>query len=614
MRLSSSTQRKWFAGAVALTAVLVASAVCTAANAAAMPAPPINLKTWQVQLAQVPQPAGGCFTAAYPRLKWQATGCTATPSYPMPPKRGARPLVIGNGDDVSAQVPGGTFISTGIGSFDNVTNVTSESGLIGNSGTPVPDAYTLQLNTNFFASTACAGSPNAGCQGWEQFVYLNNGTSGAAFIQYWLLQYNTTCPGGWNQFQFTGDPDIYCFRNNSLGAAPVPNQPITNLANLSLSGTATAGGDSVTMFVGGTAFTRTGDNSVNAAAGWNIAEFNVFGAGGSSAGGGEATFNSGAALTARTRVIYGGTAAPTCVSQGFTGETNNLNFATPAPMPTQPGPAVIFNESTTGTAMSNCLAATTVGDTHLHTFAGLFYDFQATGDFTLAQIDPNFEVQARQISGAPTWPDAAVNQAVGARLGSDKVALCGGGDQLVVNGEGTDVADGTALALPGGGTVTRVGGTYVFSDQNGNNVRVVPHPGYLDATVGAGTWPTRVHGLLGNPDNSPRLLEARDGTVFQVPLSFEDMYNRFGHSWRVDAADSVLSDCGRAKEVGNPRKPFFVDNLSPDVRERAQSICRQAGVENDTLVDACTLDVAVIGPRAADAYVGAAKPVVDGNR
>ena len=52
------------------------------------------------------------------------------------------------------------------------------------------------------------------------------------------------------------------------------------------------------MSVGSTVYSATGDNAVNAAAGWQIAEFNVFGAGGSSVGGGAATFNAGAAMNA----------------------------------------------------------------------------------------------------------------------------------------------------------------------------------------------------------------------------------------------------------------------------------------------------------------------------
>jgi hypothetical protein len=177
------------------------------------------------------------------------------------------------------------------------------SSPIGNSGNPVADAYSLQLNTNFLATTACADSPNMACQGWEQFLFFNDGKSGSLYIQYWLLNYNTTCPRGWTQFSFTGSMDISCFRSSN--AVAVPNQPITNLGELSLSGTFDAIGDSVTLSTGNTVYSAVGDNAVNAEAGWQVAEFNVFGAGGNSSGGGQASFNSGAAITIRTRVSYG---------------------------------------------------------------------------------------------------------------------------------------------------------------------------------------------------------------------------------------------------------------------------------------------------------------------
>jgi hypothetical protein len=600
-------------GCGALIVTLVASAA-GAQVSAAEPAPPTrNQQAWQNEIAQVPQPSKGCFTADFPDTRWQEVPCTATPPYPQPPRRGPRPQVVGDGNDVAARVPSG-FISNAIGSFDKVTNVTSESGPIGNTGPSIPNAYTLQLNTNFFTSTACAASPNPGCLGWQQFVYENYGTGGRAYIQYWLIEYNTTCPAGagWNQFSFTGFPEIYCYKNNSLGAVPVPNQPITNLKNLSLSGVATAGGDSVTMFVGGTAYSKAGDNAVNAAAGWNVAEFNVFGDGGNSAGGGMATFNAGASLTVRTRVVYGGTAAPICVAQGFTAETNNLSFGTPAPTPTQPGPAMMFVESTVGGATANCAAAVTIGDPHLHTFAGLMYDFQASGDFVLAQVGSDFEVQARQVSSAPTWPNASVNQAVATRMGDTRVAVCGG-PSLVVDGRPVDLRAGGTVSLSSGVDVSRIGDTYVITDESGNSVRAVAHAGYMDVSTGLGTWPTAVRGLLGNPDGDVRRLEASDGTQFSVPLSFDDLYYRYGDSWRVAPADSLLSPCGDKVEVGNPTKPFLADDLAPEIRQRAREICIRAEV-TQALLDACTLDVAVLGEKAAAAYVGAKAPVLDGNR
>ncbi len=613
MRSFGRTRRKRYAAlsAVALATLVAASAAWAPANAAENPRP--SQRDRQNKIAQLPQPAKGCFTAEYPKLQWRAAACTAAPNLPQPPKHGARPLVVGNGDDVAAQVPSG-FISTAIGSFDSVVNVTSESGPIGNSGPSIANAYTLQLNTNFFASTACAGSPNAGCQGWQQFVYGNDGSSGAAFIQYWLIKYNAPCPGGvgWNQFSFTGSTDIYCWKNDTGGAVAVPNQPITSLANLSLTGNVGAGGDSVTLFDGTTAYTQVGDNAVNAAAGWNIAEFNVFGYGGNSAGGGTASFNGGAALTVRTRTIYGGTAAPLCVATGFTAEKNNLSFGTPAPMPTASGPAMMFIEDTIGGASTNCAAASTIGDVHAHTVAGLAYDFQAVGDFELAQVGSDFEVQARHVSGAPTWPNTSVNQAIGTRMGGTTVTVCSG-PNLVVDRRGVRLPDGTTISLPSGVDITLTGGVYVVTDQGGNSVRVTPHPGYLDVSVGVGTWPTTVRGLLGNPDNDVKLLEASDGAIFSVPLSFDDLYHRYGDSWRVKPAASLLSPCGTEVEESNPTKPFFANDLEPNIRERAASICREAGVQ-EAWLDSCTLDVAVLGDKAAAVYVGKPPPVLDGNK
>jgi hypothetical protein len=566
---------------------------------------------WRISMAQVPMPKKGCFQASYPSREWREVTCTTTPNYPMPPRRGSRPLVVGNGDDIAAQAPTG-FISTAIGSFPTVTNVTSESGPIGNTGPSIANAYTLQLNTNFFTSTVCSGSPNPGCQGWQQFVYENTGSTGRAFIQYWLLRYNTTCPAGqsWNQFSFTGSADIYCWKNNTGGAVAVPNQPITNLGQLSLSGAVSTSADSVTLSTGSAVYARNGDNAVNAAAGWQIAEFNLFGDGGNSAGGGQASFNSGADIVPRTRIIYGGTAAPSCVAQGFTAETNNLSFGPAAPGASAPGPAVLFRESTAGGAASNCAAATTVGDTHLATFGGLFYDFQASGDFVLAQVDPDFVVQARQVSGAPTWPDASVNHAVATRMGKTQVALCLSPARLNVDGANTELGDGKSLSTAEGVDIWRTGNVYVITGPSGDSVRAVFHPTWIDVSVGLGHWPAKVQGLLANAEGDVNKIATRDGTVLTNPFAFEALYHRYGESWRVPEGESLLSACGEENvERGNPRRPFYAKDLDRKVYERTRAVCTAAGVKGETLLDACTLDVAVIGDdEAALVFVHALDP------
>jgi hypothetical protein len=582
--------------------------------------PPEDLKKrreWAVEMHRKGPPQKGCFTATYPSTEWKKVACVPSPKIPFIPRRGPRPFVIGNTNDISAQAPSGT-ISQAFGFFENVTNVTSETGLINNLGLPVNNAYSLQANTNVMTSAACSASPN--CRGWEQFIYFNNGSVGSAFIQYWLIQYNTACPAGWISYPFPSVTDISCYRNNTAGGVAVPNQPITAMGNWTLSGTATTTGDGVGMFDGTTLRTRTGDNFVNAAAGWTSAEFNVFGP----AGGSQANFNAGAQANTRTQIIYGGNAAATCLAQGTTGETNNLSFGPTAPTATGPGPAVIFTESTAGGATSNCAAAVTVGDTHLQTFEGLFYDFQASGDFTLAEVLPGFAVQTRQVSGAPTWPDASINQAVAARFGKTQVAVClaGGADtaaRVLVNGKDAPVQDGNILDLPEGIRVRRQGNVYDIVGEDGNSIRATVNSyssnAWIDVSVGLGRWVSAVKGLLANVNGNVNQIATRDNVVLTNPFNFDELYHRFADSWRVREGASMLSPCnkGRPSQSAAPKRIFYAKDLEVGVREKALGVCTAAGVKPGPLLDACTLDVAVIGEdAAAKVFVGAAAPIAVG--
>lgn len=593
----------------------------TAAEEQITPEEKQKRKDWRDSMLRKPAPKKGCFNAAYPKTEWKEVPCVKAPNIPAIPRHGLRPAVVGNNNDVSAQAPSG-HITQAIGHFENVTNVTSESGPIANAGASIADTYTLQINSDFFTgSTACAGSSNPGCLGWEQWIYWNTpGAGGSASMQYWLISYNTNCPAGqnWNQIALFGTS---CWKN-STNAVAVPNQPITNMANWRFTGTSTSTGDSVTMSTGTNVYTTNGDNAVAASTAWTIAEFNIFGYGGDNSGnGGTATFNPGASANTRTEIIYGGTTAPNCVAQGFTAEKNNLSFGPTAPAATAPGPAVIFTESIAGGATSNCAAATTIGDTHLRTFNGLFYDFQVAGDFTLAEVGKDFSVQTRQVSGAPTWPDATVNKAVAARFGSTQVAIClapPGRDEAAgihVDSKLTPVPDGKTLELPGGVGIARQGNVYQLTSESGDSVRATINPTWIDVNVGLGRWPSSVRGLIANPNGNVNQIQARDGFVLTNPFSFEDLYHRFANSWRVSGEASMLSVCspGKAVEVGIPKRPFYAKDLEPGIREKAQGVCTTAGVKPGPLQDACTLDVAVIGnDAAAKAFVDAISPAAVG--
>jgi hypothetical protein len=587
-------------------AALLLTVGATTGVAQGAPATTENLQAWHQKIAQVPQPAAkGCFTATYPKLAWRQAACATAPSVPMTPRPpGPTPLTVGNGNHIVAQAPSGS-ISQAIGTFENVLGVTSVSSPLVPLGPSVANAYTLQLNTNFFSTPACAGAAIAAlCAGWQQFVFANNGTSGLVYMEYWLLMYNNPCPAGFSAFVV--GIDTYC--RMATPAAVVPgNTPITSMPNFQLSGDVSGVNDIVIFQVGVNVYATAGTSIVDAAGNWNMAEFNVFGYG----SGTQATFNAGAQTNVRTRINYGGNAAPNCLAIGFTAETNNLNFGLPKPSQTPPGPAVIFKENMTGGAMFNCDSAETIGDTHQNTFAGLLYDFQATGDFVEAQVGSAFEVQSRKISGAPTWPNTSVNQAVGTRMGNTRVALCDG-PRLFIDGTFTTLNPGGTIWVPAGVGIRRIGNTYFVRDNSGNSIRVAFNSGYTDLHVGLGTWPTTVRGLLGNPNNNPNQLEGRDGVIYNIPISFSDLYNRYGASWRVNPFASLLAPCS-AVASGNPSAPFFAANLNPTLRLQAENTCRQAGVTTAWL-DTCTLDAAVVGPHAAAGFVGLEPPVVNGNR
>jgi hypothetical protein len=273
---------------------------------------------------------------------------------------------VGNGTDVSADVAPG-FISEAIGSFDSVTGVTSESGYVGGVPPLVPNTFSLQLNTNHFATSACNGAAApAQCVGWQQFVY--SAAHARAFVQYWLIGYNTTCPTGWN----TSKSGTDCWINSS-NSVSIPAQTIANLENLVLAGQANPGGvDTIIMATGSTLYSaQNADNFLNLAQGWHAAEFNIVGDCCLS----QAVFNSGSTIVVRTSVDHGTPSAPSCVGRGFTGETNNLSFVQASAFPLRESlPAVVFTQSNSSSTTPPCDAVATVAasssKTATHDFNG----------------------------------------------------------------------------------------------------------------------------------------------------------------------------------------------------------------------------------------------------
>jgi len=289
-----------------LSAVLIS---LTVAARAADDAGALAQEAWREAIAHTSVPEAGCFEASYPLLEWNKVECVEAPNIPFLPRTRLGSQTVGNGDDYAAEVSSGVISQT-VGTFPKVTGVKSETGVYG------ANSYTLQLNSNFMNTATCDGAKDpAECLDWLQYVYSSDYTEG--FMQYWLINWNTKCPGGW--YSYGGD----CYTNSN--AVTIPKEAISKLKTIKLSGTAVDGGlDTLVMTVGTKAYSVTGEDSVvYLSTAWTESEFNIVGDG----GGSEAYFNTGSSLTVKVAVTNGTKNAAVCASDsGTTGETNNLNL------------------------------------------------------------------------------------------------------------------------------------------------------------------------------------------------------------------------------------------------------------------------------------------------
>ena len=245
---------------VGMCGLLLGMVFLPASGGAATP----SVASWQQAIHALPLSSSGCFTAAFPVLQWRSVTCQTAPDVPFAPATSSSTpstlSTVGNGVDYSALSSGG-LLSSVTGSFPYVSPGITEKGVVPVTGDPkMHNTFSLQLNSSFFSgSPACSGASNpTKCEGWQQFVETTSPSTQSQselFMQYWLIDYGTTCPAGW----FTYSPDCY------MNSATVPTSSLTapGLASVSLEGSAAKGGNDIgTLTTRTNAYAVTGSDSV----------------------------------------------------------------------------------------------------------------------------------------------------------------------------------------------------------------------------------------------------------------------------------------------------------------------------------------------------------------
>jgi hypothetical protein len=671
---------------VALLVTMVGFAGSLAAQASEEVTSPADAKAreaWRKTMHHTPAPKQGCFHASYPGTQWQEVQCAPPPGY-----RSARPLEhnqkkgsqkqVGGphypGNDIVVQASSGHLLSNAEGSFLSVSGVKSETGvgvdnIVG--GTLGANEYTLQLNTNISNSATAACGSYSYCGAWQQYIMSTNAPKSAAgsgvanetnetevFIEDWLLNYGAygklgeTCPTGWfntGRDSILGGQGYDCEQNTQATMISTGQLPITDLADLTLSGSATANGtDEATVTYGGEAYKATVLDSITDIAGvWNQTEFNVVGNGGDS----EAQFNNGTSIIVKIAVTDGSMSKPTCVfNSSPTGESNNLNLVSSATSPVccaYPGsnPSIEFMEvyDTNHTHAASCGSSSIHGEPHITTVNDVYYNFQAAGEFIALLDSDGTEVQTRQ-TAIPTLKPGdydpgnkdndglfnclAMNTAVAARVGSHRVtyepslsgAYGSGPFELRIDGKVTKL-DAKGVELGDGALVKNApaGGGIEVDFSDGKILAATPSGGYDSMkllnvqfeNLGLLTddHESAVQGISGDVPKGSWLPALPDGTsVGPMPSTkaerYNTLYHTFGDAWRVtkqntlfDYAPGTSTDTftdtkwpvENATTCAIPNKP----TLQPVSAAIAEQACKS--ITNANLHAGCLFDVQATG-------------------
>jgi hypothetical protein len=658
----------------------------THTEAVPRPAPvsPADLEAWAKTIHHTHAPKVGCFHVTYPSTQWQEVQCAPPNGWRsgLPKNRKKvngheeTPGLIPPNNDIVVQSPAGQLFSSVVGSFPTVNGVSSESDAAGID--PGANEYSLQLNTNDNYSAACGSFKD--CVPWVQFVMATNTPVSLAgctesscpltnetqvFIEYWLLNYGTDtgnganiCPSGFidngpDQLGGAGDD---CIQNSPANTIQSGQLPITDLGDLKLSGSATAGGnDEATVTYNGQGYNATVlDSLTDIASVWNQAEFNVLGNAGSS----QAVFNNGSWMIAKLEVTDGSMSAPACVDNGgTTGETNNLNFIESGGVPvccpyggSDPNIEFMQANPTTGHSAS-CGSGYINGEPHVTTVNGTYYNFQADGEFIALLDSDGTEVQTRQTALPTVAPGnydpgnldndglvscLAMNTAVAARVGSHRVTYepsfsgkYGSGPfELRIDGKIT-TPDAKGLNLSGGGLVkdSAAGSGIEVDFPDGKILTAIPSSGYDSMSllnvqlesVGfqADTSGIGLMGIAGDVPKGSWLPALPNGaSVGPMPATldqrYKTLYDTFGNAWRVTSKNTLFDYASGTSTTTFTNTKWPVENattctipnqtpIKPVSVAVAEEACK--AVTDDQLHASCLFDVQATGNAGvADTY------------
>lgn len=250
------------------------------------------------------------------------------------------------------------------------------------------------------------------------------------------------------------------------------------------------------------------------------------------------------------------------------------------------------------------------GDIHIQTMDGAIYDFQAAGEFMASRSSAgDLEVQLR-LESTGFSSNVSVATAVAALVDTTRVSVALGRESVLFVDEQPATLRDDALDLPAGGRIERTKQGYEIFWSDGSMLTIKVRKKYLDAFLRpAESRRSTLSGLFGNYNGvaaddveasaaalgSGSLSPVQAATVKLVRQLLEDDTDP-----RALTQEDSLFEYEPGQSTATFRRPTptreaTVTALSGSRRRHAREVCRNAGVTDADLLEACVVDVGHTG-------------------